>query len=217
MLDIADVKRVESALSEEGLGNLLNTFSLSHFQKLYKDKFPFYKTTFWYPLSDTANNPFEKAIDQLAEHVKPDNSIIGVEWWFSVMRINKTPQWLLPCHFDRADIEESDPAKIQQPTIGSLLFLNTVPYGDLVLTDQKFTDRGARPRQPKNMVFTQPSQNRYVVFPGEAYHGVIGRMWRDEQPDEMRISMAVNWWTQKPGAQYMRSSSECMSAFELSV
>ena len=65
------------------------------------------------------------------------------------------------------------------------------------------------------MQFTKPEENRYVIFPGNAYHGVVGRMWRDKQPDALRMSMAVNWWTNKPTAEYLMPSTECMSAFDL--
>jgi len=211
------VKQVDSALTREGLNNLIETFSPEHLDQLYRDNFPFYKTTFWYPREEQAENAFESIIDELALHVKPDDSIIGVEWWFSVMHINKTPQWLLPCHFDRADISERDPAKILHPAISSVLFLNSVPYGELVVTDQPMRDpKTGKDRQPQNMHFVLPDVNRYVMFPGDLYHGVIGRMWRDELPDSLRVSMAVNWWTEKPSAEYLRPSRECLTAFNLS-
>ena len=104
--------------------------------------------------------------------------MIGVEWWFSVTLTNSTPQWLLPCHFDRSDLDEQDLQKIRHPETASVLFLTSVPYGELVVTDQVLTDKGAHPQQPKDMRFVSPKANRYATFPGHLYHGVIGRMWR---------------------------------------
>ena len=65
------------------------------------------------------------------------------------------------------------------------------------------------------MRFVSPKPNRYAVFPGHLYHGVIGRMWRPMKDTKLRITMAVNWWTEKPKAAYLNDSRECMTAFRL--
>ena len=94
--------------------------------------------------------------------------------------------------------------KIKHPDTASVLFLNSVPYGELVVTDQVLTEKGASPQEPKDMRFVSPKANRYAVFPGHLYHGVIGRMWRPMKDTKLRITMAVNWWTEKPTAAYLR-------------
>jgi hypothetical protein len=144
--------------------------------------------------------------------VGPDHDILGAEWWFSVGRTNVTPQWLLPCHFDCSDLEEKDLSRLKFPWRSSVLFLNPVPYGELVVTDQVLTEKGVRPTQPAAMRFIRPARNRYAVFPGRLRHGVIGRMWRPQKPDKMRVTMAVNWWTEQPKANYLRPSAECLEA-----
>ena len=98
-----------------------------------------------------------------------------------------------------------------------MLFLNAVPYGELVITDQVLTEKGARPKQPQDMRFIRPRRNLYAVFPGHLYHGVIGRLWRTQRPPRLRVTMAVNWWTERPGASYLRDSNDASAAFGLTL
>lgn len=186
------------------------------FERRFQEGFPFYRTTFWYPTGRAATHVVEQAIDVLREAAQPSAQVIGVEWWFSVTRTNATPQWLLPCHFDRADLDERDPARIRFPERASVFFFNEVPYGELVVTDQVLgSDGRPTPSEPRAMRFVPPADNRYAVFPGHLYHGVIGRMWRPEEDEYLRVTMAVNWWTQRPSAAYLRDSGEAVAIFGL--
>jgi hypothetical protein len=167
------------------------------------------------PLDRGPENVFESIVNSLRPLAQPSPSVIGVEWWFSVTLTNSTPQWLLPCHFDRNDLDEKDLQKIRHPETASVLFLTSVAYGELVVTDQVLTDQGAHPQQPKNMRFVSPKANRYATFPGHLYHGVIGRMWRPVKDTKPRITMAVNWWTEMPEVAYLTDSRVCMTALRL--
>jgi len=42
-------------------------------------------------------------------------------------------------------------------------------------------------------------------------------MWRPEEEDCLRVTMAVNWWTQRPSAAYLRDSSEAVEIFGLAI
>ncbi len=212
-----DVKLFKPGAPKREFNELRNVFPESHFERLSEEGFQFYRTTFWYPLERKPENIFESIAGSLKTLANPSSNVIGVEWWFSVLRTNATPEWLLPCHFDRNDLEEKDVRKLKHPDRASVLFLNTVPYGELVVTDQVLTEKGARPKQPKDMRFIRPSKNLYAVFPGHLYHGVIGRMWRPVKTTKLRITMAVNWWTEQPNAAYLHDSRECMAAFRLDV
>ena len=212
-----DVQLTSSAVAADQFDELMRVFPRTHFEQLIKDKFPFYRTTFWFPQDRDPENVFESVASNLKGLAKPDSSVIGIEWWFSVMLINATPQWLLRCHFDRNDISEKDRSRLSHPNKGSVLFLNAVPYGELVITDQVLSANGRSPRQPKDMRFILPERNLYAVFPGHLYHGVIGRMWRPLEENQLRISMAVNYWTEKPKAEYLRDSRDCMDAFRLTA
>lgn len=210
-----NVKLFESAIPSHEFDEMFQVFPESHFERLKREGFLFYQTTFWYPLDREPENIFEKVVRSLQPLANPSKSTIGVEWWFSVVMTNKTPQWLLPCHFDCNDLAEKDICKIKHPYPSSVLFLNSVPYGDLVITDQILTERGIHPTEPKDMRFIRPDQNLYAVFPGNLYHGVIGRMWLPAEAEKLRVAMAVNWWTEKPKAAYMRDSRDCMTVFRL--
>jgi hypothetical protein len=194
---------------------LLRLFPQSHFERLSEEGFHFYHTTFWYPLDRSPENTFESVVTGLREAANPSSNVIGVEWWLSVLQTNVTPQWLLRCHFDRNDLAEKNLKALKHPEKSSVLFWNAVPYGELVVTDQVLTENGTRPAQPHDMAFIRPSRNLYVVFPGQLYHGVIGRMWRPIKPAKLRITMAVNWWTERPKASYLYDSRECMTRFRL--
>jgi peptidoglycan pentaglycine glycine transferase (the first glycine) len=212
---LAGVKLFDPAVSRGQFNALRLAFPESHFWQLLGEGFRFYQTTFWYPLDRAPENVFESIINSLRPLAQPSPSVIGVEWWFSVKLTNSTPQWLLPCHFDRNDLDEKDLTKIRHPETASVLFVNSVPYGELVVTDQVLSDKGPQPQQPKDMHFISPKANRYVTFAGHLYHGVIGRMWRPVKDTKLRITMAVNWWTEKPKAAYLNDSRGCMAALRL--
>jgi len=197
------------------LRGLARVFPRKHFEQLKQEDFPFYRTTFWYPLERDPENAFESLVRSLQPLANPSAQVIGVEWWFSVLSTNATPQWLLPCHFDRNDLLENDVRKLKHPELSSVLFLNPVAYGELVITDQVLTENGTRPKQPYDMRFIHPKRNLYAVFPGHLYHGVLGRMWRPIKTAQLRITMAINWWTERPNAAYLNDSRECLSAFRL--
>jgi len=153
MSALNDVELFESGLSSRQLRDLARTFPASHFERLQQRNFRFYRTTFWLPLDRRPQNVFESAIIRLKELATPSAQVIGVEWWFSVLLTNATPQWILPYHFDRNDL--------------------------------------------------------YL------HHGVIGRMWRPVRKTRLRVTMAVNWWREKPKAAYLHDSGECLAAFGL--
>jgi hypothetical protein len=205
----------EDAVPRQQFDEMKRVFPESHFARLKSKGFRFYRTTFWFPIDRQPTNIFEHVTRSLLPLAEPSPDVVGVEWWFSVGMTNATPQWILPCHFDRNDVREPDVARLTFPQRASVLFLNAVPYGELVVTDQVLSEKGKQPPQPQQMRFVLPAENLYATFPGHLYHGVIGRMWRAEQPDELRMTMAVNWWTEKPKADYLRDSSDCMNAFGL--
>lgn len=212
---IDQIMQYQTAIHGADFDSLTRTFPIDHFIRLHDDQFQFYRTTFWYELNKQAANVFEATIQSLTGLAKPGQRVTGAEWWFSVLKTDATPQWLLPCHFDRNDLREKNHKKIWHPDKSSVLFLNTVKYSELVVTDQVLKKRGPRPSQPGAMQFIAPEQNKYVVFPGQLYHGVIGRMWRPAEPAELRVSMAVNWWTEMPEASYLRVGEDPLDVFSL--
>ena len=213
---VQDAQVWVECLPEPLHADLMRSFGLERFERWRREGLPFYRTTFWYPSGRTPSHVVERAIEVLREAARPSPQVVGVEWWFSVLNINATPQWLLPCHFDRADLDERDPARIRHPESASVFFFNAVPYGELAITDQVLgADGRPSPGEPRLMRFVPPGENRYVVFPGHLHHGVIGRMWRPAEDERLRVSLAINWWTERPSAPYLRDSGEAVSVFDL--
>lgn len=212
---LGQVQTFDEVISPERFSALATVFPVKHFKELLRNRFQFYRTVLWHQRGAEPSNVFESVISQLEPLVAPSSSVVGVEWWFSVLRTNTSPQWLLPCHFDRNDLAEKDAEKLKYPEKASVLFLNSVHHGELVVTDQIWTKEGIQPKQPKDMVFIKPRENRYAVFPGQLYHGVMGRMWRPARKPALRLAMAVNWWCEKPTAAYLRDSRDCGAAFRL--
>jgi hypothetical protein len=215
MPELDDVRLFEDAIPNAEFAEMGRTFPPSHFLQLKSEGFRFYQTTFWLPLDSEPGNIFERVTHSLLPLADPSSDVVGVEWWFSVGMTNATPQWILPCHFDRNDLAERNFSALKFPYRSSVLFLTEVPYGELVVTDQILTEKGISPAQPAAMRFIAPRRNLYATFPGHLYHGVIGRMWRPILPNKLRLTMAVNWWTDKPKSAYIRDSRDCMAAFRL--
>ena len=100
-----DVKLFKPGAPKREFNELRHVFPESHFERLLEEGFHFYHTTFWYPLERKPENIFESVACSLKTLANPSPKVIGVEWWFSVLLTNNTPEWLLPCHFDRNDRE----------------------------------------------------------------------------------------------------------------
>jgi hypothetical protein len=212
---LQDLQVWGECLPETLHASLLERFSPERIARWQREGLPFYRTTFWYPLARSPSHVVEQVVAMLREAARPSAQVIGVEWWFSVLGTNKAPLWLLPCHFDRADLDEKDPARIRHPEVASVFFFHPVPYGELVVTDQVLgADGQPSPREPRQMRFVPPGENRYAVFPGHLYHGVIGRLWRPERDECLRVTLAINWWTERPTAPYLRDSGDAPRVFE---
>lgn len=206
---LAEIKLCPEHLPPALFAELISCCSPQRFGALMVARFPFYKTTFWYPFGRSPENLFERVIEALRPAANPSARVVGVEWWFSVLDSNATPLWLLPNHFDRNDLDERNPSRISHPEWSSVLFLTSAPYGELVITDQVLgRDMQPEPEQPRAAEFVRPRANSYVVFPGHLRHGVVGRLWRPREMTGLRIALAVNWWTERPLASYLRESRE---------
>tara|TARA_R110002073_G_scaffold312478_1_gene483933 strand:+ start:513 stop:1163 length:651 start_codon:yes stop_codon:yes gene_type:complete len=208
------VKRYQNALKEISINNLGGIISDLNLEKRYEEGFDFYGSTFWTDISSPTLSSVETILVELVQYANISVSRCdGIEWWLSVQDVNKTPQWLLRPHFDRDDISKSMSENSRSPEMSSVLFLNDLPYGELVVMDQKFLKGSIVPDEPTSMTFIRPERNLYAVFPGYLYHGVIGRMWRPYCQCSLRITIAINYWRNKPRAKYMRLGNKFQNAF----
>lgn len=197
------VCRHNSALPLDQFEILWSLLSIGEIPGLYRSGFDFYRATFWVDLQQKASDPLETCLRPLFDYVD-QSGCEGVEWWLSVQDLNRTPYWLLKPHFDRDDISHDVSPGSRFPKVSSVFFLDSLPYGELIVTDQRYVDSGVTPKDPGAMCCVRPEKNLYAAFSGSLMHGVIGRMWRQRVECPLRIALALNYWEQRPTAGYMK-------------
>ena len=160
-----------------------------------------YFTTFWLPREALtgALSPIERLVAQLWPLAKPPAECTGVEWWVGRAYTNALP---IGFHFDQ-DVKAR--RSFRHPLLSSVFFFNRVRGGQLAVTDQVAGARG-QPVPPiaGALDTVKPRRNRYVVFRGDRFHGVLdaaGRAptGRARAPaGRLRITLVVNFWNRRP-------------------
>jgi hypothetical protein len=178
-----------------------------------------YWTTFWMPLDDHASalrlrpaprragssaphHALEEAVLALAPLALGGRRALGAEWWIGRTYTTRVP---IEFHFDQ-DVKLRDAGgPLVHPLASSVLFFNSVRGGQLAVTDQRPDDRGdPRPARPRALEAVKPRANRYAVFAGDRYHGVLDA--NGEMPTRalagprgrLRITLVVNFWRRRP-------------------
>lgn len=173
-----------------------------------------YWRTFWFPLSAEPHNVIEQIARTLHGRIPERERIIGVEWWLGRMNTCDVP---LDFHHDRDLTLFEETGRIAHPKWSSVLYLNEVKGGSLVVTDQRLLRRGEElrlsPAEAGSSDVVRPAANRFVVFPGNLFHGVLDV--NDAVPSgkragkaEWRLSVVINWWTHKPRGVQRWSASD---------
>lgn len=206
------VRRQEEALTSSDFDELSRELRLPAVESAFKKGENLYFHTYWIDFEQEPANRLEELILKLCRHVDC-HGCIGVEWWLSVTDPNATPYWLLNPHFDREDISEAAEGPLIHPTVGSVFFLRSVPYGDLVIFDQVMKDGSLSPERPKDMDFVKPKENLYCIFDGRLLHGVMGRLWREMEESPIRIALGLNYWTRVPNAAYLGGSFDFLNKY----
>jgi hypothetical protein len=163
-----------------------------------------YWTTFWMPLSARPAHAFEELAVALRPHALakagPEaGRIVGIEWWLGRSYTNHVP---LGFHFD---LDVKGKGAVRYPVVSSVFFFNEVRGGQLAITDQRPDARGrAVPEQPTRMEAVEPRPNRYALFEGKLFHGVLdanghvpGRPLKVPQ-GRMRRTLVINYWGARP-------------------
>jgi len=163
-----------------------------------------YWTTFWMPLSAEPAHGFEELAVALRPHALakagPDaEKIVGVEWWLGRSYTNHIP---VGFHFD---LDVKGKGAVRYPVVSSVFFFNTVKGGQLAITDQRPDARGrAVPDEPTRLETVEPKPNRYALFDGRLFHGVLdanghvpGRRLKIPQ-GRMRRTLVINYWARRP-------------------
>ena len=171
-----------------------------------------YFTTFWLPLrtqpvhaaATAAANAFEGLALALLPHALAKagpgaERIVGLEWWLGRSYTNRVP---LGFHFD---LDVKGKGAVRYPLVSSVFFFNRVRGGQLAITDQRPDARGrAVPQQPTRMEAIVPKPNRYVLFAGELFHGVLDANGHVPgkplavPPGRMRRTLVINYWAARP-------------------
>ncbi|MCP3097575.1 hypothetical protein LZ198_01655 [Myxococcus sp. K15C18031901] len=160
-----------------------------------------YQTTFWYDFGPPAN-VVEEIITTLRPGIAGRRRVAGVEWWLSRMY---TTDVRVDFHQDRDEKLARRTGELVHPRIGSVLFLNRVRGGALVVT-RELPEEGNPSLAPSRMDTADvvaPRPNRLVVFDGALTHGVLdaeNRIPDGKLPGRSRLrrTLVMNWWAHRP-------------------
>ncbi|HTS82329.1 MAG TPA: hypothetical protein VMH40_17120 [Myxococcaceae bacterium] len=159
-----------------------------------------YQTTFWLDLDARPAALPELGIVALARRFR-EAGARGVEWWLSRMW---TGDVQVDFHRDRDEKLALRGGPERHPRVSSVLFLNRVRGGALVVTAQRPDPRNpAMVPLPLEADLVGPRPNRLVVFDGKLTHGVLdaenqvptGRL---RKRGELRLTVVMNGWTRRP-------------------
>ena len=138
-----------------------------------------YFTTFWLAKEAVPRNVIEEAVAALSRQVKV--RCAGYEWWIGRAYADRMP---IEFHFDH-DLKGRG---LRHPLVSSVFFFNSVRGGQLAVTDQT-----RRKPEADRLETVKPRRNRYAMFPGHLFHGVLkGPRGR------LRVTLVVNYWDRRP-------------------
>jgi hypothetical protein len=142
-----------------------------------------YFTTFWLPRGARSAHPLEELVVALWKLARP-RRCAGAEWWIGRALTHRLP---IEFHFDH-DVKGRRP---RHPRLSSVFFFNSVRGGHLAVTDQRPGGREATRLQA-----VKPRRNRYAIFAGDLFHGVVGA--NGPVARRVRITLVVNFWERRP-------------------
>jgi hypothetical protein len=158
-----------------------------------------YFRTFWLPLQQAPAHAIEELVLALWPLANPSAQCRGAEWWLGRTYTNRIP---IGFHFDQ-DVKAE--ARFRHPELSSVFFFNAVRGGQLAITDQGPGPRGdPRPALAGEMIAVAPKRNRYTIFEGDRFHGVLDANGRvptraiEGPPGRMRLTLVVNFWNARP-------------------
>ena len=156
-----------------------------------------YHYTFWYDLSTTPRNAVEAIVRPHLLGFLPDEAqrtAVGVEYWLGRLSPPYAANFEFGVHQDVGRNPESH--ELESPMISSILYLNTVNDGPLVV----FPGRPDLADEAKSVVF--PTENLFARFPGQLWHAVVNRSDVTPAPavreHRTRLNVLLNWWSFRP-------------------
>lgn len=159
-----------------------------------------YQATFWFDLASKPVALPELAIVALAGRFR-EAGARGVEWWLSRMW---THDVRVDFHRDRDERLALAGGPERHPRLSSVLFLNRVQGGALVVTRQAPDPRNpALVPLPLAADLVGPRPNRLAAFDGRLTHGVLDARnavptGRSRERGELRLALVMNGWARRP-------------------
>jgi hypothetical protein len=158
-----------------------------------------YFTTFWLERGAAPANPVEEAVLALWTIAAPGPRCAGAEWWIGRSYTTDVP---VGFHFDQ-DVRAR--RGLRHPLLSSVFFFNRVRGGQLAVTDQRAGPGGEpRPARARELHVIAPRRNRYAVFDGALFHGILdakGGAPARKLPGprgRLRVTLVVNFWDRRP-------------------
>ena len=158
-----------------------------------------YFTTFWLGRGEAPANAVEEVVVALWDLAAPGPRCAGAEWWIGRSYTTDVP---VGFHFDQ-DVRAA--RGLRHPLLSTVLFFNRVRGGQLAVTDQRAGPRGEpTPAEPGELQVVAARRNRYAVFDGALFHGVLdarGRPPGRKLPGprgRLRVTLVVNFWDRRP-------------------
>ena len=157
-------------------------------------------TTFWYPLDERPRNAVEEAVQALRRRIP--GRPLGVEWWLGRMDPRNVP---IELHADRDNHLFDATGRWVHPRISSVLYMNPVPGGLLLVADQGVRGNRSIELDPSaHFEVIRPAPNRFIWFEGDRVHGVLNSLNQVPAarlrlpPGRIRRSVIINWWDRPP-------------------
>ncbi len=164
-----------------------------------------YSKTFWLPIGATPSNVAEEAVIELSGLIGPPPQCIGMEWWLGRLGYGKQ----LRFHFDRDMTLSKKTGQCVTPVFGSVFYLNNFNSSPTVI-DDRIPGSDGKPQASTNPTLrksVEPIANRYAVFRGDLYHGVVPnpesvKRANDNKTEndlpEARLTLLVNYCDRRP-------------------
>lgn len=158
-----------------------------------------YFTTFWLPRGESPANPVEEAVLALWRAAAPGPRCEGAEWWIGRSYTSDVP---VGFHFDQ-DVRAA--RGLRHPLLSTVFFFNRVRGGQLAVTDHRAGPGGEpRPAAAGELQVVAPRRNRYAMFDGGLFHGILDAQGRTpgRKPSgprgRLRVTLVVNYWDRRP-------------------
>ncbi|CAE7753596.1 unnamed protein product [Symbiodinium sp. CCMP2456] len=168
---------------------------------VWRTKSPAKMNTFWLDRSAEPRTATELAGRALLRLLGQDHKQYrGIEWWCR----NQAAQMGAHFHYDTA-ISGCEGAAVSpeslRPTLSSVLYLGDVGGPTMILNQVATSQAKLFPPMPDRGWTVATRRNRWLVFPGNLFHGAVSFGANEAQPTAPRFVILFNFWAEhRPAA-----------------